>query len=293
LCDPHVEQIAKLEYGGTLELEDALQKSADEGDHQRFYMLFSAIDKGKVNSLTQTLARDPAKWVVELLEFLLERCGSLHAAFSFIDAQGRGKVNRHDWECALMALGYVSDDPGRFFRASDKDVSGDLTYDEVADGMLPYYQAVFTKKQQNGLTSSADSLATTSPPATNSPENGRRPGVSSSCRPSLVRSTTSGTRKPRRASDSRRCSGGSPKHQANASPGSQGFQEKAMTRREAHLLEKTKALGDAFKLVDSLLGQGFRKNLEAAKEKERYMEEVLRSHNAQAFAAESFSRDSF
>merc|ERR1712054_108687 len=52
--------------------------------------------------------------------------------------EDRGKVTRREFETAMMALGYVSDDPSRFFRALDNENAGELLCEEIVEALEAY-----------------------------------------------------------------------------------------------------------------------------------------------------------
>jgi hypothetical protein len=92
---------------------------------------------------------------VNLLDFLLDKCSTLaefvrvlnisrqSAQHNSTRTQAEGslhspkhtKVTRREWETALMALGYISDDPSRFFRALDSENAGELMCEELVDAL--------------------------------------------------------------------------------------------------------------------------------------------------------------
>lgn len=106
---------------------------------------------------------DMLRITVNLLDFVLEKCITL-AEFvrvltvskqdNITKAHGDGhssrrdssrrddkscKVTRREWETALMAMDYVSDDPSRLFRALDQENAGELMCEEIVDVLEAHY----------------------------------------------------------------------------------------------------------------------------------------------------------
>jgi hypothetical protein len=70
---------------------------------------------------------------LNLLEFLLERCSNIADFLHVLDVSDTGRISRRDWETALMAMGCVSDEPSRFFKAMDTDATGEIMVDDVLE----------------------------------------------------------------------------------------------------------------------------------------------------------------
>lgn len=134
-----------------------------EGQKKRF----------RATNLCANANPEMARITVNLLEFLLDRCNDLSEFFRLIDGRKKGQVSRREWETALMALGYVSDDPSRFFRWLDADTCGELACEDLAETLESQYPTVISRRLAAEREASLKSPK--SPKRSKSPQGKHRP----------------------------------------------------------------------------------------------------------------------
>mmetsp|Transcript_100430 Transcript_100430/g.176936 ORF Transcript_100430/g.176936 Transcript_100430/m.176936 type:complete len:833 (-) Transcript_100430:71-2569(-) len=86
-----------------------------------------------------------AKITLKILEFILDRCGTVRAFFRLL-MKRHGRIRRRDWETAFMALGYVSDEPSRLFRSMDAEGRHELPTEDLQDAIELQYGALVQNK---------------------------------------------------------------------------------------------------------------------------------------------------
>lgn len=85
---------------------------------------------------------------LNLLEVLLERCSNIAEFLHLLDMSNTGRISRRDWETAMMAMGCVSDEPSRFFKAMDSEGSGELMVEDILEVLKDQMPALASRQDQ-------------------------------------------------------------------------------------------------------------------------------------------------